>query len=106
MNNYAYRLICFGLRMQMKLPLADILPMFHHSLPLQLHFPLNFPKRQETSQTCYPTFCETPQRVQEAVTSHVVRCRSQVEIASLGFSFHFIRIYFGKIFIVGKCFVV
>ena len=57
MNNYALRLICFGLRMQMKLPLADILPMFHHSLPLQLHFPLNFLKRQETSQTCYPTFC-------------------------------------------------
>ena len=25
-------LICFGLRMQMKLPLADILTMFHHSL--------------------------------------------------------------------------
>ena len=38
MNNYAYRLICFGLRMQMKLPLADILPMFHHSLPLQASF--------------------------------------------------------------------
>ena len=36
---------------------ADILPMFHHSLPLQLHFSLNFRKHQKTSQTCYPTFC-------------------------------------------------
>ena len=61
MNNYTLRLICFGLRMQKKLPLTDILPMFPHSLPLQPPFPLNFPKHQATSQTCsiyiYPPFC-------------------------------------------------
>ena len=86
MNNYALHLICLVLRMQMKLSLVDILPMSHHysSLPLQLHFPLKFllfPYRNN-KRLLKPAIrhfaiiaLQRPQRVREAVASHVVRCR-------------------------------